>query len=99
MTTLDFTGMMKLKKIDLIRLISKLSEERDILFDETETLKEEVRDLESQVSSDYDNEQLIDEAKDIIERIKASKWKLDLGVMSEADEITKLTERLENIFA
>jgi phosphoglycerate-specific signal transduction histidine kinase len=86
---------MRLTKKDLIGIISTLSREREGLFDETQTLKEDIKELEKELEEKIDFEDSLDAAKDLMELIKASRWKLSLGVESEREELEKLTEKLE----
>lgn len=86
--------LMRMKKKDLVLLIGNLSRERDEAIDELANAREELSEVET-----YEDEfHSFEIAKDIMERIKNARYKLDLGVMSEAEEIEKLNYRLEELF-
>lgn len=91
--------MINKTKKELLQIIENLTLQNDINFDKAQVRKDIIEELEEDLEKKIEFENILDEAKDIMERIKASRWKLDLGVMSEAEEITKLTEKLENILA
>jgi phosphoglycolate phosphatase-like HAD superfamily hydrolase len=86
-------SLMKLKKIELIRLYENEQQRADEQHDIAEQLREELDDIET-----YEDEShSLDIAKDIMARIKDARFKLDLGVMSEAEEIVKLMDKLEDV--
>lgn len=86
--------LMKMKKKDLIVMIGNLSRERDEVIDELASAREELAEVET-----YEDEfHSFEIAKDIIERLKSARYKLDLGVMSEQEEIEKLNYKLEELF-
>lgn len=91
MIDLDLKQLMRLKKTELIQLITNLSEERDNQFHRAESALDELYDMET-----YEDEfHTLEEAKDIMEQIKDSRWKLSLGNLHEQEEIDKLMEQLE----
>lgn len=92
-------SLMKLKKRELIYLYGKEQKRADEQFDRAESLEKDKEELEEEIGEKIDFENTLDIAKDLIKRIKASRWKLSLGVESEAEELEKLTEKLEEILA
>ena len=90
---------MKLKKRELIYLYGKEQQRADEQFDRAETLEKEKEELEEELEEKIGFEDTLDIAKDLMERIKASRWKLSLGVESEREELEKLTEKLEEILS
>ena len=91
MINLDLKQLMRLKKTDLIQLITNLSEERDAQYDRAQNAIEELNDMETYEEAFHTLEAI----KDIMERIKDSRWKLSLGNLHEQEEIDKLMEKLE----
>ena len=86
-------ALMRLKKSELIDLYLSEQQRADEQHDIAEQLREELDDIET-----YEEEmQLFEEAQDIMARIKDARFKLDLGVMSEAEEIVKLMDKLEDV--
>jgi hypothetical protein len=82
----------RLTKAELIELYENEQQRADELFDENECLKDDIANIET-----YEEEmQLFEEAQDIMGRIIDARIKLDLGVMSEAEEINNLMEKLES---
>jgi beta-phosphoglucomutase-like phosphatase (HAD superfamily) len=92
-------SLMKLKKRELIYLYGKEQQRADEQFDRAETLEKEKEELEEELEEKIGFEDTLDIAKDLMERIKASRWKLSLGVESEREELEKLTEKLEEILS
>jgi hypothetical protein len=85
-------SLMRLKKIELIELLEKEQQRADELFDENECLKDEINEIDT-----YEEEmQLFEKAQDIMGRIIDARIKLDLGVISEEEEINNLMEKLES---
>jgi phosphoglycolate phosphatase-like HAD superfamily hydrolase len=82
----------RLTKAELIELYENEQQRADEQHDIAEQLREELDDIET-----YEEEmQLFEEAQDIMGRIIDARIKLDLGVMSEAEEINNLMEKLES---
>ncbi len=82
----------RLTKAELIELYENEQQRADELFDENECLKDDIANIDT-----YEEEmQLFEEAQDIMGRIIDARIKLDLGVMSEAEEINNLMEKLES---
>ena len=83
---------LRLTKAELIKLYENEQQRADEQHDIAEQLREELDDIET-----YEEEmQLFEEAQDIMGRIIDARIKLDLGVMSEAEEINNLMEKLES---
>lgn len=88
-------NLMRMTKKELISLIINLSEERDCAIDELSNAREEISDMET-----HEDEFLsLEIAKDLMNRIKNAKFKLDLGVESEREEISKCLDQLEDILS
>lgn len=87
---LDVNAMMKLKKMELIRIINNLSRERDELFHQKESLKEELDEVETYEDEFYQ----LEEIKDILERIKTEKERASWGVSLARETEVELTEKL-----
>lgn len=86
----DVNSMMKLKKIELIKLIINLSKERDELFDINQNLKQEIEEIETYEEEFYKLEEIID----LISRIKTERERASWGVSLARDNEIKLTEKL-----
>lgn len=87
--------LMSMTKKDLVSIIENLSRERDELFDELTRVREDLNEVET-----YEDEfHSLEIAKDLMGRIKDSKFKLDLGVETEREEIAKCLDKLEEILA
>ena len=85
-------SLMKLKKIELIAMINRLQEEKDILFDEKESLKDDLNSVET-----YEEEfHKLEELRDIIENIKIAKERHFLGVATAFEDFQKYNEALFN---
>jgi hypothetical protein len=85
--------LMRLKKHDLASLVLKYQEERDILSDKVESLKEDIESIET-----YENEfYKLEEVKDIIWQFKTARERYFLGVESEKDTMENLMEKLMEV--
>ena len=90
---------MRLKKSELIDLYLSEQQRADEQFDRAETLEKEKEEIEEELDEKIGFEDTLDIARDLMELIKASRYKLSLGVESEREELEKLTEKLEEILA
>jgi beta-phosphoglucomutase-like phosphatase (HAD superfamily) len=91
--------LMRLKKSELIDLYLSEQQRADEQFDRAETLEKEKEEIEEELDEKIGFEDTLDIARDLMELIKASRYKLSLGVESEREELEKLTEKLEEILA
>jgi methyl-accepting chemotaxis protein len=82
-------------KSELLTIIGNLTLQLDIERDKAIIRKERIEELEEELDEKIELEDILDIAKDIMDRLKASRFKLSLGVESEAEEVEKLTEKLE----
>lgn len=94
--------MHKKTKSELLTIIENLTLQLDIETDKAEIRKELIKELEEDIKGfeqELDDkiyfEDTLNIAKNIMDRLKSSRFKLSLGVESEAEEIEKLTEKLE----
>lgn len=86
-------------KKELLQIIENLTLQNDINIDKAQVRKERIEELEDELEEKIEFEDIVDIARDLMERIKASRYKLSLGVESEAEELEKLNDKLEEILA
>ena len=82
-------------KKELLQIIENLTLQNDINIDKAEIRKEQIEEIEKELEEKIEFENIVDIARDLMERIKASRWKLSLGVESEREELEKLNDKLE----
>lgn len=87
----------RLTKAEIIAIAVNERQRGDEQFDRAETLQNDFTEIEAELEEKREFEDTLDIAKHLMERIKAARWKLSLGVESEAEELEKLTDKLEEI--
>jgi|LakMenEpi03Aug12_release.lakeMendotaPanAssembly.Ray.scaffolds.fasta_scaffold1719746_2 hypothetical protein len=85
--------LMRLKKHDLASLVLKYQEERDILADKVESLKEEMNEIETHDAEFWK----LHEVKNIIGQFKTARERYFLGVESEKETMESLMEKLMEV--
>jgi hypothetical protein len=86
--------LQKYKKAELITELMNEQERADFLYDQCETLKEDIENLEDTNAQNDTYLAEYHEMKDIIEQINICLERIQLGVLSEHEEVFKLYNKL-----
>jgi hypothetical protein len=81
---------MKLKKIELIKMIDNLQRENDHLVDDNDLLKDELNEVETYEDEFYE----LQEIKDLLDLIKIAKERDYLGVATAREDFEKAFDKL-----
>jgi len=83
-------SLMRLKKIELIRLIDMEKRRHDELFDRYEQTREELKDIET-----YEDEfHQLQEIKDLLNEMKIAKERESWGVITSREDFDKAFDKL-----
>jgi len=83
-------SLMKLKKIELIKMIDNLQRENDHLVDDNDLLKDELNEVETYEDEFYE----LQEIKDLLDLIKIAKERDYLGVATAREDFEKAFDKL-----
>ncbi len=83
-------SLMKLKKIELIKMIDNLQRENDHLVDDNDLLKDELNEVETYEDEFYE----LHEIKDLLDLIKIAKERDYLGVATAREDFEKAFDKL-----
>lgn len=82
--------LMRLRKHDLASLVLKYQEERDILADKVESLKEDIESIET-----YEDDFMkLEEIKNLIWKLKVARERHSYGVAGQEEEMQNILEKL-----
>ena len=84
-------------KAELLTIIENLTLQNDINIDKAQVRKDQIEALEEELEEKIEFEDIVDIARDLMERIKVARWKVSMGVRSAEEDLENLHDKLEEI--
>lgn len=89
--------MSKKTKSELLSELENMTKEKDILFDELQDTRNEIEELEEEISDLQEKNETLEILIDLIDRFARARSRYAMGILSELEEIEKLTDQIIDI--